>query len=196
MISSIKSAKQTYQDIDKFLESLCSKKIDIDLLYESDYVNNQPTITIFLNEKEIHTELCSSSNRIFLSVPTLHNENVLKITMTGKVQGGTLIENGSIIKDTYIKFLGLCINKYSLLDDYDFFYKKFLHQKEDGTFGKAMGGLWSNSSLILEFVMPFDIWYNNTSNKNCVVSDTLKHREANNLQTLIDTLEKSVMKLK
>lgn len=196
MIFSANTAKSTYCNVDQFLDSLCPTTINLELTYESDYVNNRPTISFWLNDKEIYSELSISLGNVSLTIPIHDINNVLKITMSGKQQGDTLIKDGSIVKDTYIKFLQLNINKYSLLDDYDFFYEKLCNLKEDGTVDKAMAGLWSNSSLMLKFDMPFDIWYNSVSKKNCAVSDTLKHQEAENIESLISTLEKSVTKLK
>ena len=196
MIFSAKTAKLNYCTFEKFLDGLCSEKIHLELAYESDYVNNQPTISFWLNDIKVYSELCNPSGHVSLTLPIKEKQNVIKITMSGKQPGDTLVDDGSIIKDTYVKFAKLHINKYSLLDDYDFFYEKFVHLKDDGTFDQAKIGLWSNSSLVLKFLMPFDIWYNTVSKKNCAVSDTLKHQEADNIDTLITTLEESVMKLK
>ncbi len=196
MISSIKTAKWTYYKIDQFFDSLCSKKINIDLEYESDYVTNQPTICIFFNGVEVYSELCIAQGHISLALDANDKENELRLTMTGKLPGDTIVEDGIIVKDTYLKFSKLHINNYSMLVDYDFFYEKFIHVNEDASFAKAMMGLWSNSSLMLRFHMPFDIWYNSISKKNCAVSDTLRHQDAENIDHLINTLEQSVTKLK
>jgi hypothetical protein len=196
MISSIKTAKWNYYKIDQFFDSLCSKKINIDLEYESDYVTNQPKICIFLNGVEVYSELCTAQGHISLALDANDKENELRLTMTGKLPGDTIVEDGIIVKDTYLKFSKLHINNYSMLVDYDFFYEKFIHVNEDASFAKAMMGLWSNSSLMLRFHMPFDIWYNSISKKNCAVSDTLRHQDAENIDHLINTLEQSVTKLK
>lgn len=190
------TAKLNYNNIDNFLETLFSKNINLELEYESDYVTKQPSISITLNGIDVFKEQCKTSNTLKLSLPALQKENNLKISMMGKLDNDTLVENGKIVKDTYVKLCKLHINNYSLLDDYDFFYQKFVYIDQDGHKHQAMSGFWSNSSLILNFDMPFDMWYNSVSNKNRAVSDTLKHQEAENLEKLISTLEKSVMKLK
>jgi hypothetical protein len=195
MISTIKTASLNYINIDKFLETLIDKKLNIKIEYESQYVNNQPTIVISLNNVEVYYEKCSSLGNISLNLSNFDVQNVLEIGMTGKQNGDTLVEGNQIVKDTYIKFLNLHINNYSLLDDYDFFYNKFLHLTQDRLLEKSQIGLWSNSALVLNFSMPFEIWYNSVSQRNCSVSDSLKHQETENLNKLVKQLEQSVLKL-
>jgi hypothetical protein len=46
------------------------------------------------------------------------------------------------------------------------------------------------------FDLPFDLWYNNISTKNAVLSESLKFRTTkNDLELLVEDLEQSLKKL-
>jgi hypothetical protein len=135
------------------------------------------------------------SNLIMRLVPS-QGPQVLELCMTGKGPNDTLVENGNIVKDTFLKLKNLKINNYTLLDDYDFFFNKaeYIRHADDAKM-QPMTGFWDNASLKIVFDLPFDLWYNSVSTKNAAISESLKFRAANDLDSLIKDLEQSLKKL-
>jgi hypothetical protein len=123
-------------------------------------------------------------------------KQTLELSMQNKRPNATIVNNGVIVKDTFVKLLGFKINNYDILGDIDF-YQKILkyksHRKNE--YLVPMPGFWEDATINLEFDNPFDLWYNTTSTKNIVISDSLKHQTANDLDVLIKELEESIQKL-
>lgn len=195
----LKTAEYHYNnDIDQFILSLFPGMMNLLIEYESDHVTKKPSMGIIFNETGVfdqEIDSCTSNINLVL-IPSLKTKQILEIKMHGKDSNGTLIDHGVITKDTFIRILSLKINNYSLLDDYDFFNENFYSVDANGIRSNPMSGFWSNSSLILEFDFPFDMWYNTKSVKNSTLSTSLIHRQRDDVKSLIENLVNSVKKLK
>jgi hypothetical protein len=117
--------------------------------------------------------------------------------MSAKGPNDTLVQNDVIVKDTFLKLTDLRINNYKLLDDYEFFYNKTVYiRHSDNEKIYPSNGFWQNATLKIVFDLPFDLWYNNISTKNAVLSESLKFRTTkNDLELLVEDLEQSLKKL-
>ena len=197
MISSKQTAENYYNQLNNFIIELMPNDVTLLIECESQTGINSPSLSVkFNNNIEYDQQLTDGVHCIELSLtpdnPALQR---VSISMYGKTPRDTIVENNQIVRDTSIKLLNLRINNYSLLDDYDFFNNYFVYIDEAGTEQNPMSGFWSNSSLDLVFKAPFDFWYNAVSNKNISISNSMKHRTAQDLDGLINNLEESLKKL-
>lgn len=196
MIFSPKTAELNYLNIDEFIDNLVPNELQIEVEYQSDFVIDRPLISITLNQIEIYSDKAKEHGQISLNVPVKFQKNYLSVSMTGKPNNGTIVENGKIIKDTFIKLLKLKINKYSLLDDFDFLHENFIYKHADGENDSVKDGFWTNSSLSFEFETPFELWYNSKSKKNVEKPKLLHSVGIDGIDNLILQLEESIKKLK
>ena len=188
---------QYYHNCDNFILALIPENLLIEIEYESDSVHNATTFCIQHNNKIVHDcFLKKETNFLKLNLMSDSKQHTLKMSMLNKKPDATIVDNGVIVKDTFVKLLRFKINNYDILGDIDFYQKIFKyksHRKNE--YLVPMSGFWEDATIILEFDNPFDVWYNTVSTKNVVISDSLKHQSANDLDVLIKELEESVQNL-
>jgi len=191
------TAEKQYNQLDSFINRLIPNDINLLIACESQTAIHNPSLLVTFNNIVVYDQqLTDGVHAIKLSLtPTNETEQLLSISMYGKTTRDTIVENGEIVKDTSIKLSKLNINNYSLLDDYDFFNGYFSYITEHEVEQAPMSGFWSNSTLELKFDNPFDLWYNSISKKNVLISNSMKHRTAQDLNGLINNLEASLKKL-
>ena len=196
MTFSNQPAENCYKQFDRFINGLMPDAIDLQIECESQTAINSPGLRIKFNDIIVYDQkLTDGVHNISVTMtPNNKQSQVLSISMYGKTNRDTIVENGVIIKDTNIKLSKININNYSLLDDYDFFNENFLYVNEDKE-QAPMTGFWSNSRLELQFDNPFELWYNSVSKKNVLISSMMRHRAAHNLDELVVDLEASLKKL-
>lgn len=199
MSSSKNSAENQYlTSYDDFIASLVPDVLVLEVEYESDTVSSDATFVIAYNSVEIKKiNITRETSRLMLNLIPGNGSQVLELSMSGKGPNDTLVQNDLIVQDTFLKLLDLKINNYKLLDDYEFFYNKTLYTRHsDNQTIQTSNGFWENATLRIEFDLPFDLWYNNTSTKNAGLSDSLKFRTTkNDLDLLVEELEQSLKKL-
>lgn len=192
------SAKhQYYHNCDDFISSLMPTDLLIEVEYESDSVHKDTKFHIRHNNKTVYDcFLKNETNSIKLNLISNSKKQTLEMSMLNKKLNSTVVDNGVIVKDTFIKLLGFKINNYDILGDINFYQKMLtykIHQTDE--YLVPMSGFWEDATIILEFDNPFDLWYNNVSTKNAVISNSLKHQSTNNLDVLIKELEENIQKL-
>lgn len=199
MIFSKNSAESQYlTSYDDFISSLIGNDLVLEIEYESDSVTEDAFFAITFNGvlvKKIN--LVEEMSKIRLDLIPGNGPQVLELSMFDKGPNDTRVENGVIVKDTFLKLTDLKINNYRLVDDYDFFFNKTEYiRHRDNEKIQPSNGFWENATLKITFDLPFDLWYNTTSLKNANLSETLKFRSANDeLDLLIAELEQSLKKL-
>lgn len=173
-------SEKSLLEIDAFVKSLCKTWISIDVEIEA-VISDQPVLLeIEINtEQLLKQEISQGSHRINLRYDTKNITDCgLTFRMSNKASTDTVIEHGRIIKDTCITITNLKINDFLLSQDYDFFQDFFEYfNHDDGIKEPAKLGFWKNSSLILNFQTPFDLWYQTKTTKNIELHDNLKYRE-------------------
>jgi hypothetical protein len=188
---------QYYHNCDNFILALIPENLLIEIEYESDSVHQDTKFCIQHNNKIVHDWLLKTeTNSLKLNLESDSKRHILKMSMLNKRPDATIVDNGIIVKDTFVKLLGFKINNYDILGDINFYQKivKYKsHQKNEYLI--PMPGFWEDATIILEFDNPFDLWYNTVSTKNVVISESLKHQAANDLDLLIKELEESVQNL-
>jgi hypothetical protein len=170
----------------------------LEIEYESDSVTENAFFAVTFNgvlAKKIN--LIKEMSKIRLDLIPGNGPQILELSMFSKGPNDTRVENGVIVKDTFLKLTDLKINNYRLVDDYDFFFNKTEYiRHRDNEKIQPSNGFWENATLKITFDLPFDLWYNTTSLKNANLSETLKFRSANDeLDLLIADLEQSLKKL-
>lgn len=198
-MTSIKNSAENWylNNRDAFIFELLVPELFLEIEYESDSVDDLTHFYIKFNDEIVSdVVLKNNTSNLILKLDPIIGKQILEISMSGKKSGSTVVENGVIVKDTFIKLLDLKINNYKLLTDYDFFRDNFeyiLHK--DNTKISPAAGFWEDATLKIVFDFPFDLWFNTTSTKNSVISDTLKLRTVSDLNSLIKDLEQSLKKL-
>jgi hypothetical protein len=122
-------------------------------------------------------ELCAGPHQVELHL-TCNDTNQLRFGMSGKnsVQD-TIVQDGKIVQDKFIKLVKFNIENFDLLKDYDFFYNKLQYFNHDqNQYTSVSEGFWFNSELIVEYQSPFIVWYTGRTNKNTQISPSLMHR--------------------
>jgi hypothetical protein len=199
MISLKNSAESQYlTSYNDFITGLVGNDLLLEIEYESDSVTDNAFFAVTFNGVMIKKiNLIDEMSEIRLELMPGNVTQVLELSMFDKGPGGTVVENGVIVKDTFFKLTDLKINNYRLIDDYDFFYNKteYIRHQDNEKIQPSIG-FWENATLRIKFDLPFDLWYNTTSLKNANLSETLKFRsDFDELDLLISDLEQSLKKL-
>jgi radical SAM superfamily enzyme YgiQ (UPF0313 family) len=160
-------AESAYLNYDKFLQIVVDRTpgqtIQFEIEFESSVVNQQPKIEIKFNDAVVFDSPVSGVYKFDL---TSMAENNLDIRFYGKNPRDTIINDGKIIKDTFVLIKSFVINGISLLDDADFYYKE-LSYTENGQFTTAKSGFWIDESVLhFTFTNPFFLDYAQRSNRN------------------------------
>ena len=182
-------------EFDSFIESLCDTKISIYIEVEANISKLPVYLEITCNSETLTKQQISQGKHcIDLEYDGKNTTNCcIQISMQGKTSTDTVVHEGKIVKDTWIKIKKLKINNFLLSEDYDFFYKFFEYFNNDDEISEPVKmGFWKNSSLCLFFKTPFDLWYQGKTTKNIQLHDNLKHQEATGLTA---AKEKFIMSL-
>lgn len=175
----MKTAQEIYNQFDRFFNEICQDDdISISLLLE---VSDNPGLMIKVNNRTIYDKLLTAGQHEISLSCGVEKAITLDISMYGKTDKDTTVQNNQIIYDKFIIIKSLKINNFDLINDQELFYNKFLYLDEHGVSEPVKIGFWNNSTLRLEFVTPFIHWYIENSHKNSHVSDSLQFR--NNSQT-------------
>ena len=171
MPSKFNNAQEAYKNFDDFWDELIAEKtIEINLQVESDYVNTKPQFIIEIDNNEYYNkELNAGVHDINISVDVTDKEHIdLKMSMRGKGQYDTIIDNGNnIVQDTCIKIISFDINRFHLMLDPDFLYE-FLKNYNNDTKKEidVSLGWWYNSTLSMHIELPFNKWYSENARRN------------------------------
>lgn len=180
MNSTINRSKLAFENIDCFITELCSNDLNIDIDIAVSVSKTSPKFEIWFNDRVIFNEYVSTGNHALkFNIDEVDKFCKLTLKMSNKLDGETIVENGKIIKDTFISIRDLKINNCSLITDVDFFYNHltyFVGKIPEPT----KNGFWKNDSeLVIEFQNPFILWYNEKTNKNASLAAPLIHKSKN-----------------
>ena len=173
MISTQKLAEHSFENYDNFLLSILPNKIKLELDFDIQVLNDPPGFTILFNQDVVYySKLVEGSHNLIFELNPL-STNVLELSMNGKTVDNLLINDGKIIRDTFIEIKKILINDYDLLEDFSFFYNKFeYYDNETKIKEDTKTGFWQNKTLHLTFDHPFERWYNKHSDKNATLDNT------------------------
>lgn len=198
-MTSIKNSAENWYltNCNDFIDGLVSNELFLDVEYESDSVDYSAYFFIKFNDCIIKKlKLAKEVTKLTLNLIPTTGVQILELGLIGKLPGGTLVQDGIIIKDTFVKLIDLKINNYKLLHDFNFFFNKTEYTKlQNFKKIKPLDGFWEDASLKIKFEVPFDLWYNNVSTQNTTDSASLKFRTSDNHDDLHSDLEKSLKKL-
>lgn len=157
------NSKSAMENFDHFMLSLFNDtetKLVIEV--ESSECNGPPEFEIALNHEVIFCQhVCSGFQKYDIALRCKDN-NILSLAMVNKQPTDTVVVDGNITQDKWLKVHKLEINGYDLVTNYDFFNKFFKYHTK-GVEQTPMPGFWSNSQLTLNFESPFALWYNTCS---------------------------------
>ena len=198
MTNTFKSAQEAFENFNTFLAGVIGpESLAVDLKVDVDNYNSDPEITVKLNDKIIYTNTLgqgehSISIRAVLDNPT----NRLAFTMTGKNTGDTLVENGQIVRDKYIKLIDFKINNFDILKDVVLFYQKFWYTVDQHA-DTVKPGFWNNNATLgVDFTRPFTLWYQQQSTSNTVLADSLQYQNTTNHKEITAQVIENIKKLK
>lgn len=179
------SAEQLVANFDSFFETLCREEfLMIELEVTASECKGNPRLIVGVNNRLIYSDALSEGrHHIPIEIDTKEINTVdLRISMQEKQINDTLVKNGDIIKDKFIKIDGLKINNYDIMADPELFYKKFEYINDNsGILESVKSGFWTNASLILRFDIPFTQWYQEHSTKNINLAEQMKYLENDEL---------------
>lgn len=165
------------ENIDSFITELSSGDLNITIDLEVSVSKTSPKFHVWFNENLIFDEsVVEGKKEISFTVTNIKQSNKLVMKMSNKLDNETIMENGEIIKDTFIAIKDLKINNFSLITDLDFFYNNLKYYVENNEEYPKVGFWINNSELVLEFENPFILWYNEKTNKNVVSAAPLAHK--------------------
>jgi len=153
------------QLIDKLTkEDQCELQIDFE-------VGSAPEIIITINDQQVfHNTLSENDHLININHihKNNHNDVNIKVSMINKTNYDTIIDSkGNILSDKFAKIVSLKINKVDLVSDVGFFYGNHLKLfDEKNQLKNFVPGFWHNDTLLINYQRPFQLWYNNRTDKN------------------------------
>lgn len=185
MTNSIKnihnSAQESFKEFDKFFEVLTKEqtfKLSLGLTVGN--FNGLPLLTIGINGKTLSSEELNEGQHFLNFEYDLQDEKeiILEISMSGKNNRDTLIENNKIIKDKFVLIDQLMINNYNIINDIDLFYNKFSYRNNNtNTEEPVKIGFWQNSTLTLRCSLPFSVWYQENTKRNIELSENMQYQD-------------------
>lgn len=184
-MKNITSAEQLVTNFDSFFETLCKEEfLVIELEVTASECKGDPRLVVGVNNQSIYSNTLSEGKHYIPIEVDMKEINTvdLRISMQGKQINDTLVKNGDIIKDKFIKINGLKINNYDIMSDPELFYKEFGYINDNsGVTESVKSGFWTNASLILRFNIPFVKWYQEHSTKNINLAEQMKYLENDEL---------------
>ena len=174
-ITAASKAQIAWQDYDQFIRDIFNQPtIELELELDAHWYNGAPKFFVSVNNHtHFEQELAEGKNKIRLILPT-QKHMCIRMGLTNKNSNlDTLVADGNIIRDKKVLIEKIYIDRYSLLDDPDFYYTKFVYKNLDNhKLSSPKPGFWFNSELIIEYDGPFGLWYCQNSNKNTDVQKT------------------------
>ena len=168
-------ARHYFYEFDEFYEKLTEEKqINLELETESSGVNGNPTLSLYINEENYYNEVMKDGRKTISISKKLDKRKKIKIDvcMQGKKNFDTIVHNGNIIKDKFVKINSFKINNYDLFEDYDF-CKKYIKYTDKNNISKEFTkGFWENSKMSLEIDLPFVNFYNSRTTKQINLLDS------------------------
>ena len=112
MISLKNSAESQYlTSYNEFITGLVGNDLLLEIEYESDSVTDNAFFAVTFNGVMVKKiNLIDEMSEIRLELMPGNGTQVLELSMFDKGPGGTLVENGVIVKDTFFKLTDLKIN--------------------------------------------------------------------------------------
>lgn len=198
MSSTINQSELVLANFNEFAESLCDPMLNIRVDFDAQVTNKPIVFEIALDDLILSRQLIQTgSYQVVQQVQPKHaHRNHLCLTMRGKSPRDTVLDNGIIVADTYIKLKAFSINRFNLLTDYDFFAQEFRSVTADNFRQDPQQGFWNDSSLLLDFAMPFELWYQTKTTKNTQVAASLEHQASGDLGSARDRFVRSIGLLK
>jgi hypothetical protein len=152
------SSELALQNIDEFLLDFLSEEIIVTVNYESSRVTEGSKFIIEFNNEKVLDKFIDIETNSFTFVRPKQIKNQLTIRMLGKKPFDTVVKDGIIIKDTYIKLENIFINRYELKQD--FLKKHAIYKDKNNNIIEFMSGFWHDGCITLEFDWPFEFWFN------------------------------------
>lgn len=198
MTNTFKSAQEAFENFDKFLEVVIGpESFEINLTVDVDNYNSDPEFTVKLNDTIIYNDTLEQGEQS-IGIKTVLDKpmNQLTFTMTGKNSGDTLVENGQIVRDKYIKLIDFKINNFDILKDVVLFHQKFWYTVDQQA-DTVKPGFWNNNATLgLDFAKPFTVWYQQQSTSNTALADSLKYQNTTNHKEITAQVIENIKKLK
>lgn len=173
------NAEESFNNIDSFFSQLFFEdKLYLELDFDISIVNLPILFSIKLNNSIILSNFYKSGSFNVNKILDLDQENnQLTLSMTGKKNATVLDNQNQIIQDTFIKFKKLYLNNYDILYDINLLKDKFIFKNFDtDSIQEPKLGFWNNGELILNFTLPFSLWYQN--NSTIEIQESMKYRRS------------------
>jgi hypothetical protein len=200
-MNSTKTAIEAFDNFDRLLDHLLIEKtFELGIEATVSTTNLPIRFCIAVNDLTVADQFLETGNysdSIMIKTAQLGKQVSLEISLSGKGINDTVVDQqGKIIKDTFVVLDKLYINNFDILSDYDFFYNKFQYVNNDNNHCENVKmGFWSNSTLRLDFDLPFAFWYANNSDKNSKLSGGLQFSDSAHSVEFLNKLIASVKKL-
>jgi len=187
-----------YQNFNQFIEKI-TKEDYIDLFLDFK-VSNDPEIKITINDDLVfHNKLIEGiNNSININYLPTSEQIKIKISMVNKSNRDTVVENGRIVRDKFAEIKTFKLNRIDLINDAEFLYGGYIKLvDQDNNEKKFSAGFWHNDTLILNYQLPFSLWYNKRSNKNKrIINDKTKtHQDDEAMELLWHKIDNNMQKL-
>ena len=172
-------SQHAWMDFNNFWRGMITGKNNIDLELELE-VSTKDTARFFIthNQQIVYDQNLSAGPHQIQMQLVCDQSNQLRMGMSGKDSvKDTVVLDGQIVQDKFIRLTKFNIDNFDLLRDYDFFYNKLQYFNHDqNQYTSVSDGFWFNSELVIDYYSPFILWYTDKTNKNTQISPSLMHR--------------------
>ena len=183
-------AKKAFEDFDLFFKLITEEKeLDLGLDLQANECNGLPYLNIRINDKDLFSDYLTEGKHNLKLKYIIRDETqiTLKISMLHKNPRDTKVENGKVVKDKFIIISKFKINNFDILDDYHFFSDNFKYVNNNTqTEEEIKTGFWHNSTLSVDFDLPFVAWYQDNTTKNTLPIDSRTIQKDDTILTQIE----------
>lgn len=190
------SAEENFKDFQNFFDTIIKDTLDLDIEFEIETESLCHFQIIFDDQILINSEYHSGCYNFVKTLNLTKGFHSLTLLMDGKTSQDTLIKNGIIVKDKYIRIKKFYLNNYDLVNDYDlrkhFVYTNLISKKSED----VKLGFWSNAQLVINFEYPIEVFFNSLDQRELHKSLQFRQKQeeiVNNLRSeVIKNLDKLV----
>jgi len=185
------SAEENFKIFETFFDSLVKNTIELDLEFKVDTVKSLCHFQIVLDDQLLlDSDYQPGCYSFAKNIKVNKGPHILTLSMTGKTSHDTLIENGSIVKDKFIRFNKFYLNNYDLVNDYSL-RKHFVYTDLITKQCKEVKlGFWSNAQLTINFDSPIEIFFNGHGQR--VLHKSLEFRQKH--EELLNSIKLEIIK--
>lgn len=141
-------------------------ELELEITTSTITIDKLPGLEIFINDQSVYQNMFNDGTHN-IKIPNINYKEKNKITLRffNKGPTDTVVDNGNIVKDKFVKLDKFILSGIDIIKDPDYFHNEIVYT-EHKQIAKPKAGFWINeSTLTLEFTDPFLQDYNKKSDR-------------------------------